>query len=280
MTAEGGFGYLTLYGDAGDSFTFTAPTGKKFTKIEITNNDRYLNLGDDNWSAQDNQIVWSGTPSNTVTLAGNDFTAIHFITSIVFTLEEPASTTGYKVALAEDTEDAANWTIAPAAATTTGVAAGTSVKAKYSGTKKVKSVKAVKTAMAPAEGKTYTNLQGGEVLNVGDKFTETAGKFRSTHNENPKSTDYYALMYSSTTYEVIRADVAVDGYSYKYTESPNGQYYVLKSTYYNSDYEEWVTQYDFNQNIPVTKTSDGITVTLDGQDGNQRNLYTFWVHEP
>ena len=103
MTSEGGFGYLTLFGNKGDSFTFTAPTGKNFTKIEITNNDNILDLGDANWSAQDNQVVWSGTPSNSVTLAGNDMTLIQLITSIVFTLEEPASTTGYKVALAEDT---------------------------------------------------------------------------------------------------------------------------------------------------------------------------------
>ena len=149
MTQEGGFGDMMLYGFEGASFTFTAPTGKKFTKIEITNNDNILDLGDANWSAQDNQVVWSGTPSNTVTLAGNDLTAIQRITSIVFTLEEPASTTGYKVALAEDTEDADNWTIAPAAATTTGVAAGTTVSVKYSGTKKVKSIEAVKKAAEP-----------------------------------------------------------------------------------------------------------------------------------
>jgi hypothetical protein len=48
----------------------------------------------------------------------------------------------------EGTEDATNWTITPAEATTTGVAAGTEVKATYGGTKKVKSVKAVKKAQA------------------------------------------------------------------------------------------------------------------------------------
>jgi hypothetical protein len=48
----------------------------------------------------------------------------------------------------EGTEDATNWTITPAEATTTGVAAGTEVKATYGGTKKVKSVKAVKKAPA------------------------------------------------------------------------------------------------------------------------------------
>ena len=56
--------------------------------------------------------------------------------------------TGYSVSLKEGTEDATSWTIAPAEATTTGVAAGTTVTATYNGTKKVKSVKAVKKAPA------------------------------------------------------------------------------------------------------------------------------------
>lgn len=54
----------------------------------------------------------------------------------------------YKVSVKEGTEDATSWTIAPAEATTTGVAAGTTVTATYIGTKKVKSVKAVKKAPA------------------------------------------------------------------------------------------------------------------------------------
>ena len=52
----------------------------------------------------------------------------------------------YKVTVKESTEDATNWSITPVEATTTGVAAGTEVKATYAGTKKVKSVKAVKKA--------------------------------------------------------------------------------------------------------------------------------------
>ena len=58
--------------------------------------------------------------------------------------------TTYKVSVKEGTEDATSWTIAPAEATTTGVAAGTPVTATYNGTKKVKSVKAKKAAPAYA----------------------------------------------------------------------------------------------------------------------------------
>ena len=56
--------------------------------------------------------------------------------------------TTYKVSVKEGTEDATNWTITPAEATTTGVAQGTQVTASYGGVKKVKSVKAVKKAPA------------------------------------------------------------------------------------------------------------------------------------
>ena len=56
--------------------------------------------------------------------------------------------TTYKVSVKEGTEDATSWTIAPPEATTSGVAAGTTVTATYNGTKKVKSVKAVKKAPA------------------------------------------------------------------------------------------------------------------------------------
>ena len=74
--------------DYGDSFTFTAPTGKKFAKIEI--NGSFSNLNDANWSTQANGIVWSNTPSNTVTIATTESysTDSDYVTSIVFTLSE------------------------------------------------------------------------------------------------------------------------------------------------------------------------------------------------
>jgi hypothetical protein len=86
---ERNFGQTTLYVREGDSFTFTAPTGKKFSRIEINGN--LTNLSDANWSTQANGIVWSKTPSNTVTLAcTGPWTQTDFdsVTSIVFTLED------------------------------------------------------------------------------------------------------------------------------------------------------------------------------------------------
>ena len=75
----------------------------------------------------------------------------------------------YKVSVKEGTEDATSWTIAPAEATTTGVAQGTEVTATYSGTKKEKSVKAVKKA-APS----YTMAAAATTSDKG-KLICTAG---------------------------------------------------------------------------------------------------------
>ena len=80
----------------------------------------------------------------------------------------------YKVSVKEGTEDANKWEIAPAEATTTGVAQGTEVTATYNGTKKVKSVKAVKKAPANVAvtaitlNKTETSIKVGstETLSV------------------------------------------------------------------------------------------------------------------
>ena len=61
------------------------------------------------------------------------------------TVNVTEAATKYDVTLADGTEDAANWTICPASAEE-----GETVTIKYNGTKKVKSVKAVKKAAAPA----------------------------------------------------------------------------------------------------------------------------------
>ena len=80
-------GSLVCYGQYGDSFTFTAPAGKKFCKIEIINDEWSISFdqyGD--WTQpEDNKVVWSGTAANEVTL-GTVFTSASSLNSIVFTL--------------------------------------------------------------------------------------------------------------------------------------------------------------------------------------------------
>ena len=99
----------------------------------------------------------------------------------------------YKVSVKEGTEDATSWTITPAEATTTGVAAGTEVKATYGGMKKVKSVRAKKAAAAEPAG------------NIVDLSTLTA---------DYEAKDGDVLTNATTTYKVTIADgatVTLDG---------------------------------------------------------------------
>jgi hypothetical protein len=97
--------------------------------------------------------VAAGTATITVTTTDGAKTA-----TCAVTVAAPAPST-YTVTLKEGTEDATSWTIAPAEATTTGVAAGTEVTASYKGTKKVKSVKAVKKAAAGNPAPTTASIE-------------------------------------------------------------------------------------------------------------------------
>lgn len=76
---------LQVYGQNETSFTFTAPTGKKFTKIVITDNSS-VTLNDANWTMSGKTATWSGTASSTVTLGGNNLTQFQDLKSIEFTL--------------------------------------------------------------------------------------------------------------------------------------------------------------------------------------------------
>lgn len=72
---------------ADESFSFTAPSGKKFTQIEIINNDNQIGVADDKWSLQGYKAIWTGTPSNTVTIgSGDGMSYFDNLNSIVFTL--------------------------------------------------------------------------------------------------------------------------------------------------------------------------------------------------
>ncbi len=102
--------------------------------------------------------------------------------------------TTYKVSVKEGTEDASNWTITPAEATTTGVAAGTEVKATYTGTKKVKSVKAVKKAAAP----TYPLLSAATTADYG-KVVCAAGHLHDAKTAVPAGCTAVGILGKVTT---------------------------------------------------------------------------------
>jgi len=85
--AKEGKGRLQCYGQNGVKFTFTAPSGKKFVRIEMTDDDSVIS-GDANWIVieAENKLVWSGTPSNTVEIAGDNLTKLTTLNTIVFNL--------------------------------------------------------------------------------------------------------------------------------------------------------------------------------------------------
>ena len=108
--------------------------------------------------------VAAGTATITVTTTDGAKTA-----TCAVTVAAPAAST-YTVTLKEGTEDATSWTIAPVEATTTGVEAGTEVKATYNGTKKVKSVKAKKKAPAATD---LSTINANYIASDGETLTGT-----------------------------------------------------------------------------------------------------------
>ena len=126
--------------------------------------------------ATDKSVTWSSSNEAVATVTDGVVTAVAAgEATITVTTTDGAKTATcavtvadptYTVTLKEGTDDANKWEIAPAEATTTGVAAGTEVKATYGGVKKVKSVKAVKKAAAhaAAEGHPLSASEVGEIV--------------------------------------------------------------------------------------------------------------------
>ena len=75
---------LFVNGGQGGAFTFTAPSGKIFTKIEIINSVQVTFTPYGDWTKpENNKIMWSGAASSTVTLAASGFVNCPNVTSIV-----------------------------------------------------------------------------------------------------------------------------------------------------------------------------------------------------
>lgn len=99
FTGSGAASHFYIYSDAfgsqlfvnggqGGAFTFTAPSGKIFTKIEIINSVAVTFTPYGDWTKpENNKIMWSGAASNTVTLAASGPNVnCPNVTSIVFTM--------------------------------------------------------------------------------------------------------------------------------------------------------------------------------------------------
>ena len=78
---------LFVNGSQGGAYTFTAPSGKIFTKIEIINSVAVTFTPYGDWTKPaNNKIMWSGAASSTVTLAASGFVNCPNVTSIVYTM--------------------------------------------------------------------------------------------------------------------------------------------------------------------------------------------------
>ena len=179
--------------NASGGYTFTAPDGKKFTKIEMTiysydgwytaaYNDK---LGSGWPSGEDaamtvystNKVTWTGDATSTVDLltdAGLSSFGGTTVSSIDFYFEASAEPATYSIALAAGTEDAENWEFDPAEGTADALKAGTKVALNYSGEKTVKSVRA--WGLEPATYMIVASASGNEkVFNTGLPYENTLG---------------------------------------------------------------------------------------------------------
>ena len=137
--------------------------------------------------ATDKSVTWTSSDETVATVTDGVVTAVAAgeatitvtttdgakTATCAVTVAAPAPST-YTVTLKEGTDDATSWTIAPAEATTTGVAAGTEVKATYSGTKKVKSVKAVNFTKVTDFSELNTALSAGKNVKLMNDIVCTA----------------------------------------------------------------------------------------------------------
>ncbi len=199
-----------FYGNGVNTFTTTLGN---FTKIEIVFMPESSPLNISGWDYEvieyvqpdpqempdiweyTSKLTWTGD-AESVSIQGS----VMNIKSITFTIAD--AVTGYGVSLKEDTEDATSWQGKAGegeyqALPLTGLEAGTAVTVKYNGTKKVKSVKAVKKAPAttpldntttawtagsyavPAGGLTYSDaitVSGDVTLTLTDGETLTLNK--------------------------------------------------------------------------------------------------------
>ena len=170
--------------------------------------------------------------------------------------------TTYKVSVKEGTEDATSWTIAPAEATTTGVAAGTTVTATYNGTKKVKSVKAVKKAAVAAPTLTLGEMtQGGDPLNNGSG-SETY--FSPTFSEGQQVAVFYKNTSGQTVKVLSDALTASD-------ISNEGKSATINVTIDDADKTQPVTYF-----YPATMAKDdgSINFNFTAQSGTEASLST------
>ena len=151
-----------------------------------------------------NDVDFTQTTGYSVTNGTSTIGSVLNQTKVVISGGTPIPT-GYSVSLKSDTDDATSWQGKAGEGDyqelpLTGLEAGTAVSVKYSGTKKVKSVKAKKAAPAPAPAATVTTaptaktgVKAGEDVAIVNEGTAEGGTMMYMVNATqPASTDGFS----------------------------------------------------------------------------------------
>ena len=226
--------------------------------------------------------------------------------ALLMTAVTGAVAQNYKVSVKEGTTDAESWTIAPPEARTTGVAQGTEVTATYSGTKKVKSVKAKKkaatapaAAIAPAlmdgatvviecncdgfvtyftftnNGGTYScdNITGDESDYFSASLTKQGNTlvFVAQHSDMPDSFDN-TINFDTTSDTYSFAKKAEDFFYFKISVNGTDITDKLSETASATITVTWNND-DITDTWENSFTKDGVTITAADINFRQKNFY-------
>ena len=208
------------YGNNNFTITFTIePPTVAVTGITLDKTEASMIVGGETLTltptvlpaeATDKTVTWTTSDASVATVADGVVTAVGAGTATITatandgsgvtgTCTVTVSPAGYSVALKEGTDDAANWQGKAGegdyqALPLTGLKAGTAVTVKYNGTKKVKSVKAVKKAAAPA----YTLLSAATTSDCG-KVVCAAGHLHDAKTAVPAGCTAVGILGKVTT---------------------------------------------------------------------------------
>jgi hypothetical protein len=172
--------------------------GEPLRYIELRDGSKKGNIiGSGQTNTYYTEVALTATNQYSIFLHGtsNGSDDVDFYVYAIKLIAAPAPTSTYSVTLAEGTEDADQWTIEP----NTGLNGGETVTAKYSGEKKVKSVKAVKKkAVDPA--KAYMKWNADQMKLVATEIPESFTTVTSS-----------TTTWSAGTYVVEGEDVNITG---------------------------------------------------------------------
>ena len=229
----------------GNSMSISAG-GATITKIvfNLTQGTPTFNTGSYNATTS----TWEGE-ATTLTLSNEMASGQVRITSmdVYYSVASAAGEAGYSVTLKEGTEDATSWQGKAGegeyqALPLTGLEAGTAVSVKYSGTKRVKSVKAEKKSSAPtlkdalADGATvvinYTwfddNVTTFTYTNNGGNYTGNTTGTDAGYFNNSMSVDGTTLRFTASNPDVSEVNVSID------FDTDTNEYAVSKDTGFTS----------------------------------------------